>query len=270
MSWIISLGVSRAAAVIVCRSAGGGWGLPWINIDEGFGRVSSGDGLIIATLSGGAWQQYLRYGWRVRTNDGGNERGIITFCITLGATRILKLSGVFRCKAMAGKERVQSKQSPALCLYLRRMDLIYYISTVILVSIIHGQTIPCHLPDQEKFIFVEGSVGKICDPKRPGQLKALPKGNKLSADQCTHILDGKLYRVLQKKVTDHIYIQWRFCGSGNKFDRQNARTGQDCDKLTRKMRNKYREIFKQMFIYSSESCDLNKLIPSPGMEKTIK
>uniref|UniRef100_A0A915HU85 Uncharacterized protein n=1 Tax=Romanomermis culicivorax TaxID=13658 RepID=A0A915HU85_ROMCU len=104
MSWIISLGVSQAdeegnrrlfvaalsiingcilstivlmrqssprgdaAAVIVCRSPGGRWGLRWfnidegfgrVNIDEGFGRVGSGDGLIIATLSGGAWRQYL-------------------------------------------------------------------------------------------------------------------------------------------------------------------------------------------------------------------
>uniref|UniRef100_A0A915K8K8 Uncharacterized protein n=1 Tax=Romanomermis culicivorax TaxID=13658 RepID=A0A915K8K8_ROMCU len=63
-----------------------------------------------------------------------------------------------------------------------RMDLIYYISTVILVSIIHGQKIPCHLPDQDKFIFVERSVGKICDPKRPGQLKDLPKDG-MGADE---------------------------------------------------------------------------------------
>uniref|UniRef100_A0A915IHC0 Uncharacterized protein n=1 Tax=Romanomermis culicivorax TaxID=13658 RepID=A0A915IHC0_ROMCU len=48
-----------------------------------------------------------------------------------------------------------------------------------------------------------------------------------------------------------------------------ARTGQDCYKLMSKMQKNYREIFKQMFVYSSESCDLNKLIPSPGMEKLL-
>uniref|UniRef100_A0A915K6F7 Uncharacterized protein n=1 Tax=Romanomermis culicivorax TaxID=13658 RepID=A0A915K6F7_ROMCU len=48
-----------AATVVVCRSAGGGWGLQWINIDEGFGRVGSGDGLIIATLGGGAWPRLM-------------------------------------------------------------------------------------------------------------------------------------------------------------------------------------------------------------------
>uniref|UniRef100_A0A915KNY8 Secreted protein n=1 Tax=Romanomermis culicivorax TaxID=13658 RepID=A0A915KNY8_ROMCU len=77
-----------AAAVIVCGTAGGGCGLPWINIDEGFRRVGSGD------------------------------EGIITFCITLGTTRILKLLGVFGCNESAGKESVQSKPSPVLCSYL--------------------------------------------------------------------------------------------------------------------------------------------------------
>uniref|UniRef100_A0A915KU39 Uncharacterized protein n=1 Tax=Romanomermis culicivorax TaxID=13658 RepID=A0A915KU39_ROMCU len=48
-----------AAAVIVCRSPGGGWGLWWVNIDERFGRIGSGNGLIIATLSGSAWQRNL-------------------------------------------------------------------------------------------------------------------------------------------------------------------------------------------------------------------
>uniref|UniRef100_A0A915JZ68 Uncharacterized protein n=1 Tax=Romanomermis culicivorax TaxID=13658 RepID=A0A915JZ68_ROMCU len=111
--------------------------------------------------------------------------------------------------------------------------------------------------------------------------------NKLSADQCTHIVDGKKYTVLRKKAIGQRYIQWRFCGSGNKLDRQicqyknkcyleesitrkmkklDARTGQDCYKLMRKMQNDYRETFQQMFINSPESCDLNKMIPSPGME----
>uniref|UniRef100_A0A915J2T3 Uncharacterized protein n=1 Tax=Romanomermis culicivorax TaxID=13658 RepID=A0A915J2T3_ROMCU len=48
-----------AAAVVVCCSAGEGWGLWWFNIDKGIQRVGSGDDLIIVDLGGAAWCQYL-------------------------------------------------------------------------------------------------------------------------------------------------------------------------------------------------------------------
>uniref|UniRef100_A0A915L9Q8 Uncharacterized protein n=1 Tax=Romanomermis culicivorax TaxID=13658 RepID=A0A915L9Q8_ROMCU len=119
------------------------------------------------------------------------------------------------------------------------MDLIYHISCVLLVSMVQSQETPCHLAGHDDFIFVERSVGKMCDPKRPGQLKILPKGNKLSADQCTHIVDGKKYTVLRKKAIGRAYIQWRFCGSGNKFDRQICQYDNKCyveESITPKMK----------------------------------
>uniref|UniRef100_A0A915HZ42 Uncharacterized protein n=1 Tax=Romanomermis culicivorax TaxID=13658 RepID=A0A915HZ42_ROMCU len=52
---------------------GGGWGLRWIDIDEGFGGVGSGNSLIIVILGRGAWWRHLRCGRHVRAIYGGGE-----------------------------------------------------------------------------------------------------------------------------------------------------------------------------------------------------
>uniref|UniRef100_A0A915K651 Uncharacterized protein n=1 Tax=Romanomermis culicivorax TaxID=13658 RepID=A0A915K651_ROMCU len=49
----------RLASLGRGTGAGGGWGLRWFNNDEGFRRVGSGDGLIIASSGGGAWPRYF-------------------------------------------------------------------------------------------------------------------------------------------------------------------------------------------------------------------